>query len=610
MKSLIKRATYGIHKKIFFFYSVSSLVLIIALSLTIHSVVKKYMHERMNYYVGTVAQQINNNLDYYIDEMKNTLMAASFSDGLREMINGDYLSETEKYEEFKSFNNSINSIISPRKRYNDLFVIIPGKKYIFSSNIYNTIDNYDVTLVESTSWYKKMMSSKEAMVVLDNFTLPTRMKEKVGFAIALKVMPKGNSYGGYMVITIYKSYFDNLLKNIGDSLIDFFVITDEEVNILYSTRDRFENVQANEVSRDVEKILLNKKPGNVVKYLYENYFFNVNYSRNTNWKVIFFSSENKFNLGIKKINLMILLITVLISLFMLSLSYYIASGVTNPVKKLMKLMKEVENNNLGVRADISNNDEIGELNGSFNNMVNRINILVNEILEGQILRREAEIYALQQQINPHFLYNTLEAINSLANRERYKEIRIVVQKMAEIFQYCINRKRHEFVRISDELKHVENYMAIQEIRFKDRIKISYDIDNEIYDMWTIKFILQPLVENAIHHGIEELGREGCIKIRGYVTNGAIYFEIEDNGKGMSGEELETLNNYIWEKSAETEKERSSIGLRNVNSRISLMFKGDYGVRLKSIKGKGMNVTVKIPVINEKGEFPNAEDTGS
>lgn len=610
LKDFFKRTSYGIHKKIFFFYSVSSLVLIIALSFIISSVVREHMRNQINYYVGSTAQQLNNNLDYYIDEMKNTLMAVSFNNKLGIIVDGDYLSDTEKYEAFKDFNNSIVSIMSTKK-YNELFILVPKKRYILSTNINSTVDSYNINAVENTPWYKKIVESQNAVLVLDNFNLPSGIREKISFAIVLsvsRIMPDYDKNDCYIIMTSYEALFDNLLKGVADNLIDFFVIADNEGNILYNTRKNYDAYPGELAEKDIRKILLRGNIVDTVRYLGDNYFININSSRNTNWKVIFFSSENRFTKSIERINLVILLITVLISVFMFAMSYYIASGVTNPVKKLMRLMKEVENNNLNVRSNIANNDEIGDLSQSFNNMISRINILVNEILEGQILRREAEIYALQQQINPHFLYNTLEAINSLANRERYREIRVVVQKMASIFQYCINRKRYEFVQIREEIQYLENYMIIQGIRFNDKIKIHYEIDPAVYDMWTIKFILQPIVENSIHHGFEVLENTGLITVRGTVEDDAVTFEIEDNGVGIGEEELKELESNIWGKSPDKEKERGSIGLQNVNSRINLMFKGDYGIRIDSKRGSGTRVFIRFPAIDEKGD--RLHDEGS
>ncbi len=212
----------------------------------------------------------------------------------------------------------------------------------------------------------------------------------------------------------------------------------------------------------------------------------------------------------------------------------------------------------------------------------------------RLLAREAELFALQQQVNPHFLYNALETINSLANQERHDEVRAVVQRMAAIFRYCISRSPHETVRIEEELAHVRDYLAIQEMRFRDRLSVAWDVDPEVLGCQSVKFILQPLVENSLRHGFTDRASGAELAIRGQVVDGNVVLAVEDNGCGIEPARLEELSRSLLEADRRPLESGPSLGLRNVQSRIRLAFGARYGIWLDRRTGGGLRVVVRLP----------------
>ncbi|KAB2840763.1 MAG: HAMP domain-containing protein, partial [Melioribacteraceae bacterium] len=271
--------------------------------------------------------------------------------------------------------------------------------------------------------------------------------------------------------------------------------------------------------------------------------------------------------------------------------------ITQPVNLLQKLMKRVQEGNLDVRADINHNDEIGKLGEDFNFMIEKVKLLTSEVTTYKVLRRESELYALQQQINPHFLYNTLELVSSIASINSCSDICFICKKMSDMFRYTITTGNVELFSIKDELKHVEDYIAIQNMRFDNKYDLVNSLDDDITKCKTLKFIFQPIVENCITHGFQHGSLKGFIKISGKIKNNMLKIVIMDNGVGIGKYRLKEIAKNLENAFPGTyDLDSDSIALINVNSRIKLKYGDRYGIKIISRKNKGTSVIFLIPVI--------------
>lgn len=270
------------------------------------------------------------------------------------------------------------------------------------------------------------------------------------------------------------------------------------------------------------------------------------------------------------------------------------------ISLLMRKMQQVEKGDLETNFVIEGNDEIGMLDKHFNKMVQKLKQSINEIYISQLEKRNAELSALQSQINPHFLYNTLEAINSMASCSGLKDICTICQKLGEMFRYSINNGKNEFVNLQDEIHHIQNYMVIQKIRFDDRFDVFYDFPNEILEYKILKFILQPIVENALNHGFSEKRGKGFLEISGQIKNKKLFLKVQDDGVGMSEEKLRELIESMNGKYSAGADGRGHIGIRNVNSRIKLAYGEEYGITIQSELHAGTQVTVILPAYGYQG----------
>lgn len=285
--------------------------------------------------------------------------------------------------------------------------------------------------------------------------------------------------------------------------------------------------------------------------------------------------------------------TILFSAIILSITVLvillISRQIINPIKKLQMFMKLAETGNFDNPVNITSHDEIGSLAHSFNSMIQKINSLIHEVYLVQIKQGETELQMLQSQINPHFLYNTLESISMMATINDDDTTSEMASDLGLILRYGISKDK-SIVTIAEEIHILEKYIRLQGIRFHDSYKIELNIEETILQHEMIKLILQPIVENAIYHGMNTIRKVGLITVRGYEAVGLIHFQISDNGKGMDPEQAASLNAYINDEN----NDYKSIGLRNVNKRIKLRYGEAYGITITSQVNEGTTVLVTFP----------------
>ncbi len=281
-------------------------------------------------------------------------------------------------------------------------------------------------------------------------------------------------------------------------------------------------------------------------------------------------------------------------LFILMSTYFI-----KPLNDLIHAMKLARQGNYGIRVNESRQDEIGDLNKAYNFLINEINRLIHEVYEEKLAIKSAQINALQAQVNPHFLYNTLDSINwMLIDKGDFQSSRII-QSLGKMLRYSINTDETD-VTLRDEINFVENYLQIQKNRMEDRLNYQITIPEELLDKTVPKLFLQPIVENAIKHGLNSTGKPGTIRI--WAEQGElIRVMVEDTGVGMSRAKLESLGTK--DPIGTLSEDSTHIGLANVNQRIKLKYGEKYGVLIKSKPGVGTKVTILLPKTGtkERGE---------
>ena len=319
----------------------------------------------------------------------------------------------------------------------------------------------------------------------------------------------------------------------------------------------------------------------------------------TGWRTVGVFSMDEVMSSVNTI-VYILFTCVIISLVLVVIvSFKFSRTLTNPIFKLKRLMKQAESGDLTVRFNFQHNDEIGELGQSFNHMIARIDQLIQMVYVEQENKRTAEMKSLQEQIKPHFLYNTLDTISWMARDYDAEDIVRLVDALTNMFRIGLSHGK-DIITVKEEITHVSNYLYIQKIRYKDKLNYVIHVDESLYAVEVPKLILQPLVENAIYHGVKAKRGGGTITITGVPEGENLVFTVQDDGAGMPQEKVEELNRRMSERSVLDEKK--SFGLFYIRERIQLCYGKGYGVHVESTLGEGTRVTITLPLYQKPKKF--------
>lgn len=311
----------------------------------------------------------------------------------------------------------------------------------------------------------------------------------------------------------------------------------------------------------------------------------------TGWKLVSVVPMKSFSMGMTGMRNLVVLLVALTVLAAVMLNQMVSARISKPLRRLNDSVKEWEAGNMNPDIYVGGSMEVEHLGKTLRSTVAQIRQLMDDIVVEQEEKRKSELDALQSQINPHFLYNTLDSIVWMITGERYDDAVFMITQLASLFRISLSKGK-TVIKIEDEVKHARNYMNIQKIRYKNSFEVDFQIEEDILDGCIVKLVLQPLLENAIYYGMEFMDGEGEIHVRGYRKDKDVYLEVEDNGLGMPEEEVAELLNG----KERPHKHGSGVGLVNVHSRLKLRFGEAYGLVIHSCPDEGMMVQIHIPYI--------------
>ncbi len=472
------------------------------------------------------------------------------------------------------------------------------KSYILAVNVYSDKGLKFESAGISHAEKEPLLKERESQIPADGNNLLT-------YTYRRKYQQIGDKY----VLSLYRQLNDinNLTKRLGIIRID---LSEREINRIYRDIQLGETGYVFITNKDgvilshsnVEMINKNIRNEELFKKVFtgENGFYREKYSGQdmlvtyyeSNIQDMTYISVVPFKEITRELNtslkVTLSIVAVVIALAFIALSF-LTMKITKPIKKMTVLMKKVEQGNLDVLINTDRKDEIGTLGRSFNSMTRKLKILIEEVYKIQLSRKEAELKTLQAQINPHFLYNTLDVIYWTSRLENAPRTGEIVSALAKLFKLGLN-KGSEITTIKKEVEHVQSYLTIQKFRYDEIPEFRIAVDESILEHSTIKLILQPFVENALMHGIAEMGGRGRVEILGRDQGKNICFEVIDNGKGMEEDRIRE----IFEENFESDQK--GYGVRNVHKRIKLYFGQDYGVEIFSKTASGTKVVITIPKV--------------
>ncbi len=414
----------------------------------------------------------------------------------------------------------------------------------------------------------------------------------VSLSRAVELTNAGSIAHGVLLVDMNFSGIEQICKNVdlGESGYIYLINGDGEIiyhprqQLIYSNLAQENNIAASQYDDGNHK----------ETFQGEQRLVTVKTAGYTGWKIIAVTPMTDITSNYYQLQLFALFFVLFAIFLLVFVNMFLSSRIAYPIQELEHSVKDIENgtlNDINVDHFGSGSYEVQHLASTIHSMVNQMRSLMDDIVMEQESKRKSELDALQSQINPHFLYNALDSIVWMIENERYEGAVTMVTALARLFRISLSKGKN-IITVADELEHVRNYLTIQKMRYKN--KFSFDIDAQpgILKCATIKLIIQPLVENAIYHGMEFMMGDGEITVKAYRKESELYIDIIDNGLGMTQEQADSL---LTKDTAKERGKGSGIGLKNVNERIQLYFGGEYGLSIYSEPDEGTTARIHLPV---------------
>ncbi|NRF94573.1 sensor histidine kinase [Paenibacillus frigoriresistens] len=541
-------------------------------------------------YQMDVVKELTANIDTYMNELNLLTLLPYQSQPILK-----YLEAGSRSDANLSFNERVTIEDFTKRVFANGRVDISGVTlYRVSGGTYSAMleeqANYSLKRVENEPWYEKVSKTGKVVYIgtFNKNAIDTN-NQVYSFARKIRSVDTGKVLG-YLVLDVDKNMIRNKIEAISNDKKNIMIV-DNEGSMIYKSMEYW---------IDSDKLLPYKGAGTVV-YKQNNDTELLSYytSPFTGWTMIEMVPLATLLQDTVYVRNYIILIGAVCLLLAVIIFTILALRITNPISELRNLMKKVVVGDLHVSIPISSRDEIGQLSQSFNIMVSKLSDLGYRLYESEIREKNAQISALQSQINPHFLYNTLGSISMYAEIQGNREVVKMTNNLSKLLRYSINSHKSQ-VPLSLELEHVKGYMAIQQIRFEDKIQFHVNIEPELLSYCVIRFILQPIVENSIVHGIDKGNGYGNIILTGKKQDTNMLITIQDDGAGMSAVQLQNLLDKKFD-FASSEEGTGGHGLMNVHRRIALRYGNQYGIKIESSLKQGTTIFITLPLIEDYPE---------
>ena len=449
--------------------------------------------------------------------------------------------------------------------------------------------------VKKQQWYNLAVGSREnvhfSSPTVENLfaTGSTEYTWVVPMSRVVQITRKGHVQSGVLVINLRYSGLQDVFSNVLLGENAYIYLTDSKGEILYHPMQQLiSGGQLEENNMNAAAL----GDGNYVEVFNgEKRDIAIKTVGYTGWKIAGVIPQGSVTLSTFKSNLFVVFLMLFFLTALVVINSYISKRVSYPILQLEQSVKELEEGKWNIPIKASGFYEVHHLGVAISNMALHIKELMEDIVQEHEAKRKSELTALQNQINPHFLYNTLDIIVWMIENERKAEAVRVVTALARFFRISLSRGEN-IISLGDEIEHVRNYLMIQEMRFKNRFYYTFNVDSGVEKLGTIKLILQPLVENAIYHAMEFMDGDGEIGIRAWQQDGRVQLLIRDNGCGMTEEEV----NRLLHGEPVPSIKGSGVGVRNVQERIQLLFGEEYGLSIKSEPDEGTDVLITMPAV--------------
>ena len=566
------------------FVLTASLVLFAVITVTVISLnfTRSSIFENTVTYNRQLTGQVNADIDSYISYMENISSMLAENLDVKKYLFGEGEEADEAGVQLLS---QFSTVLSSREDIYNLGILQKNGKALLNegkSRLNTYVD------MEKQEWYRRAVENRDSFYLSSAHVQHMIQGERPWVITLSRYIPDPmNKEGGVLFVDLNYSAIRKLCDDSSVGKKGYIFILDEDGNIVYHPQQQqlYNELQTEYIDEvmNCQTDVLNMGDGDSAR------LYTISRSDTTGWTVVSCSYISELLKKSEEAQIIYMLMAVVLVAIALLISSFMAKSITQPILKLQSSMALIQEGDFRAgNVEVESRNEIGSLTETFNVMTLRIQELTEQNINEQKTKRKSEMKALQSQINPQFLYNTLYSIIWMAESGKNEEVVLMTASLARLLRQNISNEEEE-ISIFDEVEYCRNYLTIQKMRYKDKLEFRIDVAPEITSCQIIKLVLQPLIENAIYHGLKYKESKGLLELIGYAAGEDIIFEIRDNGVGMDEETL----NHIFER--HTVNYRSNgVGVYNVERRIKLTYGQEYGITYKSRSGEGTVARVCIP----------------
>ncbi|RTE02245.1 cache domain-containing sensor histidine kinase [Paenibacillus whitsoniae] len=541
-------------------------------------------------YTTQLIEQVNKNIQTYIGNMESISALSLSSADLKQYLSLRSPQTPEGVRLGQEISSYFSAIVASR---NDIasIVLAASNGAVVSDRISPRLRPYAELVAQE--WYAKASRSKGDIVISSSHVQRVFQDEYKWVVSISKQMPspEPGAANGVLLVDLNFNIINDLCNQIQLGQRGYVFILDETGDLIYHPQQQL--LYSGLKTEDIRALMQAKDSSFEAQLTDENKIYTVR-TTSFGWKIVGVTYAGDLSGNKREMQLTSAIWGGIALLIAATISVLLSITLTRPIKQLEAHMKQVEKGNFDIRVEVEGVNEISKLSRTFNLMIGKIKELMNQTVQDQEVKRISELKALQAQIQPHFLYNTLDSIIWMAELGKVEDVVTMTSALSKLLRSSIS-KGEELIPIRVELAHIENYLTIQHIRYRNKFTYAIDVEEELLDCRILKIVLQPLVENAIYHGMKHLPETGHIQITGRKRDDVIVLTVSDNGVGMSEEQLRALK-----LKAHGASDGKGFGLHNVNHRIQLYFGEKYGLQFESELEEGTTITMIIPSLPGEG----------
>ncbi|WP_430022706.1 cache domain-containing sensor histidine kinase [Paenibacillus sp. MABNR03] len=583
----------------------------VGLGLLVNWTVERIVERQVEGHTMQLIGKVNEALDSKMENLQNMTYLIGFDPDIRAFMEGK--TDSDGHTGIVEPDNDLNQVRAQDQLYGikqylqgftTLYPEIAGIVLVNGNGKYISNEMYPRTnqsLIQE-EWYKSAAGKAGIFTVLGqpsqrNITTHVRYKDSEIVSVARSITDETSGRVlGVIMIDLKLRTVSQAARDVTLGKSGYVMVTDAEGRSVYMPDNPlveqipwawFQSGDSGTFNGEVQ--------GKELLFMYQSSAF-------TGWRTVGVFPARETIAEVRQIQFYVVSFVFVVCLFGLSASLRFSRSIAQPIFRLMSYMRRAETGNLRSGRWSDRADEIGMLGRSFNRMLAQIRQLMslNELRERQ--KREAEMRSLQEHIKPHFLYNTLDTIHWMARKKGVDDVSEMVGALSRLFRIGLS-KGNDYIPLHSEIEHISSYLQIQQTRYRDRLQCELIIPEELRELFVLKLLLQPIVENAIYHGIKARRGPGTIRIEAKIADGKLSLTVQDNGAGMSSERLREMIDLLHAplESMETQEAGQggkSYGMLNVQARLQLSFGEEYGIRLDSKEGEGTCVTIIQPLMKE------------